>query len=409
MSLRACITAWNKFFFAPQSPTPIALYRICFGVLVMANLILLWPDWLTWFGNKGVLPIETARQLQPGTRINLFALLPAGDAWVLAFFWVLLLFAFFLAVGFFTRISSVLVFLGVVSLHHRNPYILHSGDTLLRVTGFFLMFAPAGAAISIDRLWRVFRGREGPEPALHSPWAQRLIQIQAAFAYFSTFYWKSQGSMWIDGTALYYVLRTNEFRRFPLPSFEDLRVIKLATWFTLATEFSSGVLIWFREIRYYVLAVAGLLHLFIEYSMNIPLFQWAMIATYFTFIESDDLRRAWQWFRRRITGRSAGPVQLFYDGHSRACVRFAHLLSALDIFKQLTLIDFRSVLADVATPRPPKQIMVRDQVDCHLGFDALRRVSPKIPLLWALAPFFYVPGLTRAGRSIYTWLLQQSN
>ena len=67
-----------------------------------------------------------------------------------------LLFAVFLTVGFLSRFSSVAVFLCLVSIHQRNLFILNSGDTILRVTGFFLMFAPTGAAISVDRLVRVW-------------------------------------------------------------------------------------------------------------------------------------------------------------------------------------------------------------------------------------------------------------
>ena len=58
-----------------------------------------------------------------------------------------------LAVGLFTRVNSVIVFICLASMQQRNLYITHGGDTFLRVAGFFLMFAPAGAALSIDRLF----------------------------------------------------------------------------------------------------------------------------------------------------------------------------------------------------------------------------------------------------------------
>jgi hypothetical protein len=44
--LRYLSRAWNEFFFAEQSPTPIALFRILYGLLVIATLLLLRPDWL---------------------------------------------------------------------------------------------------------------------------------------------------------------------------------------------------------------------------------------------------------------------------------------------------------------------------------------------------------------------------
>jgi hypothetical protein len=44
MTLKAISTTWNEFFFAEQSPEPVALFRILYGLLVTATLLLLQPD-----------------------------------------------------------------------------------------------------------------------------------------------------------------------------------------------------------------------------------------------------------------------------------------------------------------------------------------------------------------------------
>jgi hypothetical protein len=41
MTLRTLREAWDHFFFAPQSPIPIALFRILYGTSVSATVILL--------------------------------------------------------------------------------------------------------------------------------------------------------------------------------------------------------------------------------------------------------------------------------------------------------------------------------------------------------------------------------
>ena len=70
----------------------------------------------------------------------------------------------------------------------------------------------------------------------------------------------------------------NNFERFPVPSFmQDPAIVKLETWFTLAIEFALGVLIWFKELRYPLLAAGVVLHLSLEYTMNVPLFQWIIL------------------------------------------------------------------------------------------------------------------------------------
>jgi Vitamin K-dependent gamma-carboxylase len=298
--LKALSEAWNEFFFAPQSPVPIALFRIVYGLLVIATLVLLHPDWLNWYGAHAWMSLSTMHQLEPGTRLNLLAVIPQSDAWIEGFFWVFLGSAVLLTMGFLTRLNSVLVFLCLTSMQQRNLYILHGGDTFLRVAGFFLIFAPAGAAFSVDRLLRVWRKKEGADILPRSPWAQRMIQFELSLMYFATFCVKVKGAPWLQGTALYYVYHLDEFKRFPVPSFFFYPVmLKLGGWFALVLEFSLGVLIWVKELRYILLTLGVLFHLSLEYSLNIPLFQWDILSAYILFVDPEDMSRAWDWMRRR--------------------------------------------------------------------------------------------------------------
>jgi hypothetical protein len=287
---------WNKFFFAPQSTIPIALFRILYGALVIATLLLLHPDWLAWYGVHAWETLPTVQQLEPGWRLNLFAILPQDDRWIEALFWVFLASAVLLTLGLLTRLNAVVVFLCLVSVQQRNLYILHGGDTFLRVAGFFLIFAPAGAALSLDRRLR-------PQAASQPPWAQRMIQFELSMLYIAAFCSKIQGAPWLDGTALYYVYHLDEIQRFPLPPWLlTPTLLKLGTWAALATEFTLGIFIWFRRVRYYVLALGVLFHVAIEYSLNIPLFEWDVLSGYILFIDGADYVRAWNWIRRAIRG-----------------------------------------------------------------------------------------------------------
>lgn len=301
MSVRALIADWNEFFFEPQSPVPIALFRILYGTVIMGNLLLWRPDWLAWYGVHAWIRLATIRQVEPGWRLSVFSVMPQSEPWVEALFWVFLLFAVLLTTGFLTRTSSLAVFLCLTSIHQRDLFILHSGDTFLRVAGFFLIFAPAGAAFSVDRLMRIRKGKEGPQIAPRSPWAQRMIQFELALVYFVAFWWKSMGATWVNGTALYYVSHLNEIQRFPVPVwFQNPVLMKLGSWLTLALEFSLGVLIWFRELRYPLLLLGVFFHVFLEYWLNVPMFQWDVLTAYVLFIDPADLTRAWVGIRRRL-------------------------------------------------------------------------------------------------------------
>jgi Vitamin K-dependent gamma-carboxylase len=231
------------------------------------------------------------------------SILPGGDIYVVAFFVLHFLASVSLALGFCTRTSAFIVFITMVSMNHRNLLIVNSGDTFLRIMAFFFIFSQAGAAYSLDRLIRIKSGKEVGPPPKSSPWAQRLMQYQLSLVYLMGAIWKLEGFAWVYGNALYYVSRLEEFWRFPVPYvFEHMWTIKLLTWVTLVIEGALGTLIWSRRYRYYVIAAGVFLHLGIEYTMNIPLFEWMMITALVLFIRPDDLKKAIDKVRQRVKG-----------------------------------------------------------------------------------------------------------
>src|SRR3954454_9715403 len=88
MSLRALVQAWNEFLFKPQPPTPIALFRVLYGMLLIVNLVFLRPDWLAWYGEHSWVTLSTMLKVEPGPRPNLFVVLPHDDRWTEALFWI---------------------------------------------------------------------------------------------------------------------------------------------------------------------------------------------------------------------------------------------------------------------------------------------------------------------------------
>jgi hypothetical protein len=391
--MNAILALWNRFFFAEQSPVPLALFRIVYGLLVIVTILLLKADWISWYGTHAWMSLDTMRELEPGVRLNLFTILPKDDRSVIALFWIFLASAVLLTVGFLSRLNSIVVYLCLASIQQRNLYILHGGDTFLRVAGFFLIFAPAGAALSVDRLLRVWRGREQSGVPAHRLWAQRMIQIELSLVYFATFCWKLKGTAWMEGSALFYIFHLFELRRFPLP---DLLlqpgILKLGTWSAMVLEFSLGTLIWVRRIRYKVLAAGLLFHLSLEYSLNVPMFQWDVLSAYLLFIDARDLERAWNWVSIRLSPWLGEPVTVIYDSHSERTRRLVNLLIAVDIFRRLVLKasdETRNQTAAEGEQNKRKLVIATSSGPC-LETDAGRMLAKAIPLLWPLVPCCYV-------------------
>lgn len=406
---------WSRCFHEPTSCVPLGCFRIVLGLLILAHLALLLPDLEVWFGQDAVLSRETAKTVSGGRGWSLFDVLPSASAAGVVF-WGCALGSAGMVVGLFSRASAVLAFVTLVSLHHRNPLILNSGDAFLRLCCFFIMFSPLGAACSLDRLIAIARGKAGAAPPAAPPWAWRMIQFQLAFVYLHTFFWKVRGSDWLDGSALYYSSRLADFWRFPVPYvFEHLWTIKLLTWGTLAVELALGLFLWVREWRPWILLSGVLLHLGIGYSMNIPLFAPTMLSAYILFLNMDSARRCRdafaaklkRWFPRRT------PLAVFYDGNCSFCLRAVHICSTLDLLRHLRFLNTFSPLSqrefpDLDTARGEAEMLTRNPRGAWLGgFHAARAIAWRLPAAWLLLPLLYFPGVPWLGVRVYRWVARR--
>src|SRR5262249_39413078 len=153
---------------------------------------------------------------------------------------------------------------------------------------FWMMFAPIGAALSVDRL-RAQKESRSDDPQNVSLWALKAYQFQFVLVYWQASLSKLASPSWWDGTAMYYVFRHAEFARFPVPLVpNNMFLLKLSTWGSILAEFLGWTFIWFKETRYAVLLLLLAFHLGIDYAMNIPLFEHIMIVSLIIFIPGED-------------------------------------------------------------------------------------------------------------------------
>jgi hypothetical protein len=122
------------------------------------------------------------------------------------------------------------------------------------------------------------------------PWGVRLLQMQICLIYFQSCVIKCQGSLWLDGTTVHYILFNQEFGQFHLEWLAQFPLlINLLTHGALLTEFALAFWLWFRPTRRWVLLGGLALHLGIRPMLNVPMFGEAMMATYLTFLAPDEL------------------------------------------------------------------------------------------------------------------------
>ncbi len=286
MTLRqVCQTFW-LWLTGPVNPLPLALFRILFGIILVLNGILLYDDLDMWFATGGIFPLSSARSMIGSNRLNVFLWLGDSPQIVAVVYWAYMLASVLLTIGLFSQRMSLVVFIALASFSHRNIYILHSGDTFLRVMSFLMIFAPSGAALSIESKIRGY-----PLKSIN-PAALRAMQFQVCVLYAAAVVFKLKGAAWLNGSAVYIVQQLTEFQHFPVPGFMRTPFMsKVQTWGTLVIEGAFPILVWFRDSRLPVIAGLVILHLGIEYSMNIQLFEWTLMSSMALFLTPSEVRR----------------------------------------------------------------------------------------------------------------------
>jgi hypothetical protein len=273
-------TWWQRFWFAPEPTSTLAVFRIGFGLLATGWTLTQAPNLFAYYGPEGILPKAPSGPAGAWGVLELWH----GSTAVVVVFVVTLVASVALTVGLFSRVAALVVLVGIISFDQRNGLVTNSGDGLVRNLAFFCALAPSGEALSIDRL-RKASGRFWEFPA-RAPWALRLVQIQLSIGYVSAVWHKAGDELWREGTAVSYALRMQDIHRFPTPAFvtHSVVLIELLTFGTLVLEFSLGVLVWNRAWRPWVLLAGVTLHLSIDFSILVGFFSYGMLCAYLAFI-----------------------------------------------------------------------------------------------------------------------------
>jgi predicted DCC family thiol-disulfide oxidoreductase YuxK len=110
-------------------------------------------------------------------------------------------------------------------------------------------------------------------------------------------------------------------------------------------------------------------------------------------------------------GRATQALVL-YDGQCALCLKSVAALRPLDWLHRLHLQNARDL--ESLPPRDPPLVPEQLLEQMHLlppggrkvyrGFEAFRWIAWRLPLLWPLAPFLYLPGMKSLGQRVYLWI-----
>jgi hypothetical protein len=150
-------------------------------------------------------------------------------------------------------------------------------------------------------------------------------------------------------------------------------------------------LVWFKEVRYYVLLAAVVFHLGLDWSMNIPQFQFIMITALITFVDPSDLSALVDKIRLRSKPLFGPAVQIEFSGHIRGAVKLAELARRLNLLGAVELVEMDEQGVPAREGRPPLSISQGGRM--LSGSSALKAVAARLPLLWPVYLVLLIPGM----------------
>ncbi|KQQ49739.1 MULTISPECIES: HTTM domain-containing protein [unclassified Plantibacter] len=202
-------------------------------------------------------------------------------------------------IGWQTRFVTPVLLVFWVGLATNSTVLTNGGDTILRITLLFLVFANLSRHWSVDAWLARRRGRE-PRPLLRGrlaipEWlgnaanntAVLLCGYQIMLVYVNSGIYKLMGPEWREGTAFYYSLVLDVFR--PFPALSDLAwqiapFVWVATFLSVWVQLLFPVLVLWRPTRIVALGFTILMHLGIGLFLGLWPFSLAMIALDLLFV-----------------------------------------------------------------------------------------------------------------------------
>lgn len=259
-------SGWNRFWFTPASPLPLARMRMATGLLVFA-----W--FLSWLGHQdrflaedGLLPPEMVQQLLQDQNRHLYRPSPlfntATHGGLLAYNLLGLTAAALFTAGVLSRFSGALTLVMMLGYIHRAPMLTGPAETILVMLLLYLTFAPSSAALSFDAWLAERRGKSLANDSWLANVGLRLVQVHLAILVLLVACSQLASDVWWDGTAIW-TLQAQELSR-PLNLAWLHRLPKLVNGWThlfVLVNLLFPVLVWYRIWRPLVLTMMALLWL----------------------------------------------------------------------------------------------------------------------------------------------------
>jgi hypothetical protein len=320
---------WDQFWFQPADPTTLCCMRILVGVLVLYVHISYSWGLLSFIGPEGWFDDQTAQwirleqpimgtgwdwnppfeQVDKGVRYWSVFFHVRDANWIQALHIIFLVCMALFTLGLWTRVTSVLTWIGAISYVQRAYITWFGMDAMMLILLGYLMLGPSGATLSLDR-WLACRrarreGRPIPpvQPLASANFVIRLMQVHFCIIYLAGGTSKLLGSTWWSATSLNFVMLNYSFAPLDFPLYRGLMTFLAGhrwMWeifitggvvYTLCVEIGFPFLVWDRRWRWVMVCGSILLHTGIGLFMGLTAFSLFMLVFVSSFVPPEAIHR----------------------------------------------------------------------------------------------------------------------
>lgn len=271
--------------------TGVMLLRLFFGLALLKDFITFFNNRNFLFDKKGIVSYETYQDLIDYYGLHWLNIDFTSPSTSAIFCIVGMIFSLLFTLGIFSRTSAIALFFMLFIFKFRNIFLLDGGDNIITaLLPFFFFIQSKSVCSSYNKQMDNWGINQNYYVIQLHKLAVLAILIQVCIIYLFAGLHKLQGEVWLNGTALYYILNSSDFSPY---SFGKLLssypiFVYFSTWFTLVFQLVFPVLVWFTRTRKIVLLLGIVLHLGIFILMRIDNFSFIMLACYTVFFTDDE-------------------------------------------------------------------------------------------------------------------------
>lgn len=276
---------FDRIFSPVQNLAKINVLRKLLFVYVIVNFIQILPFVSKLYSSEFSIIFQrelTAITLSSLVNLLAFDFLKNYYWW---FFGFQLLFSVVGIIGYYTRVSTFIVWFTTINLQNRIYSTNTGGDLLLNILLFYLIFISDGRKLKNVELEKIKNSIDY--------FFYNLCKFQIVIVYFISALYKVTCIEWLDGSALERILFVNEYS---LPGISKIVsnysfLFELLTWLILAYQILFPLVLLKSNKVNYLIFLGILFHVGIALIMGLFNFSLIMIISYVLFVQVNQIEK----------------------------------------------------------------------------------------------------------------------